>query len=972
MPRIRRTILACSLVALCLQAAETTTLRLKNAVVEDRPSNQSQAPKRRDITRRHRILEFTNQPTREQVERLAERGVQVLQPAPDTGLVVSMPDWADLDGLGLRRSVAMSRAEKLSRLIEDPLAGSVGLYVVEFHPDVPDGDQRAIALSERVRIRENPDLLPNHLLVEASAEQLLALAEWDEVAYVFPASADLAASRPVVGCQGAASEYGAIGQYIATVGNGWDGVGTGPVSLTYSFGQLTNDLTAGQIQNEVERALAEWSDTVQVNFSGGGVSTASRNLHFLFASGDHGDGYPFDGYGDVLAHAFYPAPPNPEPIAGDLHFDDAEFWRVGAHVDLFSVALHELGHALGLGHSDNPNDVMYPYYSMVSTLAAGDIAAIQTLYAAREEEPHPPANESVSPSSGSGAIQTFEFTYSDPDGYEQLGWVYGMFHSYVSQSGSCYFYYRQSSNSLWLRNDSGSSWVGPATVGGAGTLNNSQCEINAAGSSASGWDDELTLNLAITFQPAFNGLRNIYMYAADSTGLSSGWQARGTWEPQGDSAPTAASVSPSSGSGSPQTFRFTYTDANSYQQLNWVYGMLQTLLNQGGACYFQYIQSQNRLYLRNDAGTSWLGPVYPGSAGTVSNSQCSINAASSAVSGSGSSLLLDLAMTFQPAFAGSRNIYMYAADTTGLNSAWQVRGSWNPVSMTAPDPVSTSPSGGSGSSTTFRFTYSDSNGYQTVNWVHGMFHTQLTQAGSCYFQYIQSQNSVWLRNDAGTSWMGPVTPGSAGTLSNSQCSINAAGSSVSGSGTDLMLDLAITFQPAFAGSRYIYMHADDTTGLCSGWKLRGNWNTQTMYAPEPVSVSPSAGNGSSENFRFTYSDANGYLQANWVFGMWNTFVQQAGGCYFQYIRSQNSLWIRNDFGTAWLGPVPVGSYGTLSNSQCTINALTSAVTGSGSYLYLDLAITFQPGFSGSKNVYMHASDTTGLSSGWQLRGSWTP
>ena len=66
-----------------------------------------------------------------------------------------------------------------------------------------------------------------------------------------------------------------------------------------------------------------------------------------------------------------------------MHFDDAESWHVGANTDLFSVALHELGHALGLGHSDNPNDVMYPYYRVVSTLADGDKTAILTLYAAR-------------------------------------------------------------------------------------------------------------------------------------------------------------------------------------------------------------------------------------------------------------------------------------------------------------------------------------------------------------------------------------------------------------------------------------------------------------------------------------------------------------------------------------------------------------------------------------------------------------
>ena len=380
-------------------------------------------------------------------------------------------------------------------------------------------------------------------------------------------------------------------------------------------------------------------------------------------------------------------------------------------------------------------------------------------------------------------------------------------------------------NALYLLNDGATAWLGPVTPGTAGMVQNSRCVVNGANSSVVASGNTVTLNVALSFQPAFAGAKSIYANASTTGGLTAGWTGLGTWTVTGAAQPPqATSVTPSSGSGSSQTFSFVYTDAAGASSLNTMLALISSGLSGPSSCDLTMDVVHNALYLLNDGATAWLGPVTPGAAGTVQNSQCTVNGANSSVVASDNTVTLNLALIFQAAFAGAKNIYANASSTGELTSGWNKLGNWTVTSAAQPpQTTSVTPSSGSGSSQTFSFVYTDPAGASDLSVLLALINSGLSGPGACDLTVDVVHNAVYLLNDGATAWLGPVTPGAAGTVQNSQCTVNGANSSAVASGNTVTLNLALSFQIPFAGAKNIYANASSTGGLTSGWTRLGTW-----------------------------------------------------------------------------------------------------------------------------------------------------
>ena len=362
------------------QSAEMYTIRLKARTFT--PDALPTGSRVTSDLARHAMVQFDRIPGAEEMTSLPTNGIVILGGVSATTALVKIPAHVDPMSIpGVRWVGGIEPGDKLSPFLRD--ATGLSNVLVEGFRDVDPATLREAIARTGGMIIENPSLPPQTILVHASPSSLAAIVAFDDVCYVYPASSRIVDGASVHQCPGPITHLGPVPSYV-TNGNGWDGPGLGTANVKYYFENGTPDVSGEE--GEVLAAMETWGMYAAINWSAATSAGQNGTIDIKWGSGNHGDGTTnaFDGQGGVLAHCFYPSPPNPETIAGDLHFDEAETWRLGSDIDVFAVALHEVGHGLGLNHSDDTNAVMYAYYGgPISDLRPDDINGIRALYQSR-------------------------------------------------------------------------------------------------------------------------------------------------------------------------------------------------------------------------------------------------------------------------------------------------------------------------------------------------------------------------------------------------------------------------------------------------------------------------------------------------------------------------------------------------------------------------------------------------------------
>ncbi len=264
---------------------------------------------------------------------------------------------------------------------------------------------------------------------------------------------------------------------------------------------------------------------------------------------------------------------------------------------------------------------------------------------------------------GTGNSGTLVMKMTSANGYSYINANNIIINSGFTYQSGCVLWYDRPSNGLYIWN--GSGWNAPLTVGVAGTLSSAQCSVNMGTSTVVSSGNDVTLSLAMSFPNGFIGSGKIvYGWVGDKANNSNGlYPQLATWTPA-STAPSLVSVTAGS------TVSVVLADVNGFSYINAANIVINKVLNWANSCTVWYDLPSNTLYLWNGGGWD-ISPLGAGGT-TLANSQCSLDGATSTMTGAGNTLTLNLAVGFTPTtLTGVQNVYIWSNDKADASTGYQ-------------------------------------------------------------------------------------------------------------------------------------------------------------------------------------------------------------------------------------------------------------------------------------------------------------
>ncbi len=425
----------------------------------------------------------------------------------------------------------------------------------------------------------------------------------------------------------------------------------------------------------------------------------------------------------------------------------------------------------------------------------------------------------------------------------------------------------------------------------------------------------------------------------------------------------------------PVSIKATYSDDDGPANIKKAYVLINDSLAQNDAALLYYDHAANKVYLKNDANTSWGTGYAPGTAVVLENSQCKVYVDQTTVTvTSEAGVLFNVSWRIElksPFSSKPINGYMYVQDYSGLSDGWDMMAVYHAVK---PEVVDISPNIGAlpiDTEITLVSSYKDINGWKDIKRCYVLVNDTLNIANAVFLMYDLVAGKVYLMNDE-NSWGTGYIAGADVTLSNSQCEFYVRDMTTVSYGSVLWVHWPIRLKNTMTGKLLSsWMYVLDWAALSDGWTKVGMYYVPAL--PVCVSVLPSFGSfalATPTTFTTEYGDDNGSSDIRCCYFQLSSTSSAADAILLKYDAPQNKVFLRNNANTSWGTGYTPGEQIKLVNGQCKLNVAQTAVTATGpDTLQIQWNLTVSANLAGLKlTERMYVDDDSLLKSGWKVKG----